>query len=146
MGFEAEYTAIFDDIESTLKALYPVVKQVIYKKESRGIIRELPCVFINPGRWSMEPTDSLNAGSTDNFALDLKGELVVLIREGDSEKLFEEIMKPLGAIVDAIFADPTLGGTCLVAWSHEGSPGEVNFLNKLYSGGLIGIRAIKEYS
>ena len=55
-------------------------------------------------------------------------------------------MTPIGDIIDALLADTTLGGTCLRSWTHEGAPGETNYANKLYYGGEIGIRAIKEYS
>lgn len=145
MGFKAEYTAIFDALEALIKAL-PVIKDVIYKKEGRGVIRKLPCVFINPGRWMLEPADSEMIASVDNYALDIRGQLVILIREGDAENWFDEILDPISDIVDAIIADPTLGGTCLHAWPYAGGPGDINFQNKLYYGGSIDIRTIKEYS
>ena len=144
MGFEADYTAIFDDLEATIKALSSI-KQVIYKAEGRGIIRELPCVFINPGRFTLDPADSVLIADVGNYALDIRGELVVLIRESDPENWFEEIISPIGDIVDAIFADQTLGGTCLIAYPSEGGPGEVTMSNKLYYGGSIGVRALKGY-
>ncbi len=145
MEFKAEYTAIFDNLHDTIKALKSI-KQVIYKKEGRGVIRKLPCVFINPGRWLMEPADGENVASVDNYALDIRGQLVILIREGDAENWFDEILTPIGDIVDAIMAGPTLGGTCMRAWPNAGGPGDINFQNKLYYGGSIDIRTIKEYS
>jgi len=144
MGFKAVYTAIFDDLEATIKALSSI-KQVIYKKEGRGVIRELPCVFINPGRWLLEPADSMNVASLNTYALDIRGTLVVLIRESDPDNWFDEIIDPISDIVDAIFADQTLGGTCDLAWPNAGGPGEVTLNNKLYYGGSIDIRTIKEY-
>ena len=145
MGFESVYTAIFDDIHDTIKAL-SIIKQVIYKREGRGVIRKLPCVFINPGMATLALTDSPMIASTDNYALEIRGRLVVLIREGDSETWFEDILEPIGEIVDAIMADSTLGGTCLHAWVSAVAPGETTFQNKLYYGGAIDIRVIKEYS
>ena len=145
MGFKAVYTAIFDDLYDTIKALSSV-KDVIYKKEGRGVIRKLPCVFINPGRWVLEPADGEMVASVDNYALDIRGQLVVLIREGDAENWLDEILNPISDIVDAIMADQTLGGTCLKAWPNAGGPGDINFQNKLYYGGSIDIRTIREYS
>jgi len=70
---------------------------------------------------------------------------VVLIRESDPENWFEEIISPIRDIIDAIFADQTLGATCLIAYPNKGGPGEVTVSNKLYYGGSIGVRALKGY-
>ena len=144
MGFEAVYTAIFDDLNDTIEALSSI-EQVIYKTEGRGAIKGLPCVFINPGRWALDPVDRENVASLGTYALDIRGQLVVIIRESDPDNWFEEIISPISDIVDAIFADQTLGGTCALAWPIEGGPGDINFNNKLYYGGSIDIRTISEY-
>jgi len=144
MGFEAVYTAIFDDLEATIKAL-PSINQVIYKTEGRGVIRKLPCVFINPGEWAMEPADPMNVASVNTYALEIRGQLVVIIRESDPKDWLDEIITPISDIVDAIFADQTLGGTCGMAWPNRGGPGDIRFNNKLYYGGSIDIRTISEY-
>ena len=144
MGFEAVYTAIFDDIYDSVKALASV-EQVIYKAEGRGVIRKLPCVFINPGTWRLDPADGTLVADVANYCLIVQGELIVLIRESDPEKWLEIIIEPIADIVDAIFADQTLGGTCIEAYPHEGGPGEITVQNKLYYGGKVGIRALKGY-
>ena len=145
MSFEAAYTAIFDDIETTLKELHPTVKQVIYKTEGKGIIRQFPCVFINPGRFTLDPADAMGIADVGNYALDIRGELVILIREADPDNWFGDIIEVIGEIIDAIFADQTLGGSCLEAYPNSGGPGEVTFQNTLYYGGTIGIRALRGY-
>lgn len=144
MGFEDEYTAIFDDIEASIVSLKSI-KQVIYKAAGRGVIQKFPCVFINPGRFKLDPADSMNIADVGNYLLDIQGEIIVIIREADSEEWFSEIMGPIGDIIDAVFADQTLGGTCLEAYPHEGGPGEITLNNKLYYGGSVGIRALKGY-
>ena len=144
MGFEDEYTAIFDDIYDSIKVL-PSIEQIIYKTEGKGTIRKLPCVFINPGTWRLDPADAIKVADVGNYLLDIRGEIIVLIRESDPEQWFEAIIGPIADIVDAIFADQTLGGTCLKAWPHEGGPGEITVENKLYYGGKVGIRALKGY-
>ena len=145
MGFKAEYTAIFDDIEETIKAL-PSVKQVIYKEASNKFkLKKFPCAMINPGRFRLDPSDGTLVADVSDYCLDIRGEIIVLIRESDSDDWFDEIIDPIADIVDAIFADQTLGGTCLIAWPHEGGPGEITVQNTLYYGGSIGIRTLKGY-
>lgn len=145
MPFESEYTAIFDYIDATI-LLLDSINSTLYKEASNKFkLKKLPCAMINPGRWRLDPSDGTLVADVGNYCLDIQGEIIILIRESDSDKWYDEMITPIADIVDAIFADQTLGGTCLIAWPHEGGPGEITVMNTLYYGGSVGIRALKGY-
>lgn len=146
MGFEKDYTRIFDYLYDTLSAMPNEIKQVIYKESSNKFaLQRWPCALINPGRFTMDPADTFRIADVGNYTLDIRGEIIIIIREVDSEDWFPEMMTSIGAVVDAIFADQTLGGTCFMAWPSAGGPGEITVQNTLYYGGVISIRALKQY-
>lgn len=145
MGFEANYTAIFDYLDAMALALSSINSTLYKEANNKFKLKKLPVAMINPGSWRLDPADSVIIADVDNYALDVRGEIIILIRESDSDEWFGEIIGPISDIVDAIYADQTLGGTCLVAWPHEGGPGQITVQNTIYYGGSIGIRALKAY-
>jgi hypothetical protein len=68
------------------------------------------------------------------------------VRNSEPDDWFLQIIKPLSDIVDAIFADRTLGNNaddCVITLF---APGEANVRNALYYGGIVGFKATIDYT
>jgi len=68
-------------------------------------------------------------------------EVVVVVQESEPENWFGDIIDLLGDILDAVIADPTLGGAVDDCWPTMFSPAEIRFTSKMYYGGVIRFQA-----
>lgn len=147
--FYDDYKAVFDDIKDTLEdpSMFPYVKQVIMGESGNKFkLQRFPCAIINPGNAPFNPSDTAGWASVDSFAVEINGAVWLMVRDSDPDDWFEDIIKPLGYIVDAIFADRTLGSTvddCVITLF---APGELSVRNVLYYGGIVGFKATIDYT
>ena len=82
----------------------------------------LPKATINP---IPGPITSL---SHDNFLnVTIRGVITVAIQEYKPKDWFNDVILPMGAVVDAILADRKLGGACKDCVTTEFAPGEIKF-------------------
>ena len=96
----------------------------------------LPKATINP---IPGPMTSL---SHDNFlGVTIRGVITVAIQDKPKD-WFNDVILPMGAVVDAILADRKLGGVCKDCVTTEFAPGEIKFKDAsgkdrlLYGGGF----------
>ena len=138
MGFYETYKAVFDQVKSVLEKIEDL-KQVVLGESLK--LTNLPVAIINP----TETTIS-QAEIGDLLENEVTFDVVVVIRETEPEDVFEELVKPLGKIYDAILADRTLNNTVKDVRPIFFSPGEIRFRNKLYYGGVVRFTALLYYS
>jgi hypothetical protein len=66
--------------------------------------------------------------SNDHFLTVLvRGVITVAIQEYKPKDWFNDVIKPMGAVVDAILVDRKLGGACKDCITTEFAPGEIKF-------------------
>ena len=129
MGYYKTYKAVFDQVKSILEKVEEL-KQVFLGESLK--LTDLPVAIINP----TETTVS-QAEIGDLLENEVTFDVVVVIRETEPEDVFEELVKPLGKVYDAILANRTLNDTVKDVRPTFFSPGEIRFRNKLYYGGVV---------
>ena len=160
--FYDSYKAVFDAIKSAL-VYVPAVEAVPAHDEvaevpavpAHGVaelktvlvgeqftLDQLPKATINP---IPGPMTSL---SHDNFlGVTIRGVITVAIQEYKPKDWFNDVILPMGAVVDAILGDRKLGGVCKDCVTTEFAPGEIKFKDasgkdRLLYGGDIFFEAI----
>ena len=138
MGYYETYKAVFDQVKSTLEKVEEL-KQVVLGESLK--LSDLPVAIINPTETTVSQAEIGNLLENE-----VSFDVVVVIRETEPEDVFEELVKPLGKIYDAILADRTLNNTVKDVRPIFFSPGEIRFRNKLYYGGVVRFTALLYYS
>ena len=96
----------------------------------------LPKATINP-----IPGPITSASNDGLLSVLVRGVITVAIQEYKPKDWFIDVIKPMGAVVDAILADRTLGGAAQDCVLTGFAPGEVKFRDKLFYGGVVRFRA-----
>ena len=68
--------------------------------------------------------------------------VVLVVREYEPKDWFEDVIKPMGDVVDAILADRKLGGVVKDVSPVGFAPGEIKFQDKVLFGGVIRFQAV----
>ncbi|MCW4048055.1 MAG: hypothetical protein NWE99_10945 [Candidatus Bathyarchaeota archaeon] len=82
---------------------------------------------------------------TRRFELQINFSVVVVILEYEPRDWFEDVIKVMGDVVDAVVADSTLNGAVRYVHPTTFSPGEIKFRDKTLYGGVVGFAAYKSY-
>ena len=138
MGFYDTYKAVFHKVKQTVSAISGIQKTVLGE---RFKLTSLPLAIINPGGTRIEQAE---IGSM--LSLTISFDIILVIRETEPEDWFDDILQPMGAVVDAILADRTLAGACKDVKPIAFMPGEIRFTEKVYYGGLITFTAFLFYA
>jgi hypothetical protein len=164
MGFYTDYKAIFDAVKTTLVyvAAVPEVPAVPAHDEEP----EIPAIPAIPAKGvasiktvlvgeqysygnlpkaiiSAEPSpiNPLSMGKMLNVSVVFS--IILVIREYEPKDWFEEIIKPMGDVVDAILADRTLGRKVKDCYPIGFAPGEIKFeKDKVLFGGIVRFQAV----
>jgi hypothetical protein len=87
------------------------------------------------------PINPLSMGKTLNVSVVFS--VILVIREYEPKDWFEEIIKPMGDVVDAILADRTLGKKVKDCYPVGFAPGEIKFeKDKVLYGGIVRFQAV----
>jgi len=129
MGFYTGYKTVFDNLKTVLEAKTSI-RSVVVGEVLR--LSALPMAVVNP-----EPADV--SPSTVAHSVDVAPafSVIVVVRESEPNDWFEEVIKVMGDVVDAVLADPTLNGAVRTCYLTGFAPGEVKFQNKLFYGGIL---------
>jgi hypothetical protein len=68
--------------------------------------------------------------------------VVLVVREYEPKDWFEDVIKPMGDVVDAVLADRTLGKKVKDVYPVGFAPGEIKFQDKLLFGGIVRFKAV----
>ena len=87
------------------------------------------------------PIEPLHMGRMLNVSVVFS--VILVIREYEPKDWFEDVIKPMGDVVDAILADPTLGGKAKDCYPIGFAPGEIKFeKDKVLFGGIMRFKAV----
>ena len=162
MGFYTDYKAIFDAVKTAL-VFVPAVAEVpavpahdeepeipaIPAIPAKGVASiktvlvgeqytygNLPKAIISA---EPSPINPLSMGKMLNVSVVFS--IILVIREYEPKDWFEEIIKPMGDVVDAILADRSLGKKVKDCYPIGFAPGEIKFeKTRSYSAGLYVFR------
>lgn len=163
MGFYSSYKAVFDAVKAVL-VYVPAVPEVPAVPAHDGI-PEVPAVPGVPAHgvesiktvivgeqfsYGLLPKAIINAEpapiapNTMGKMLDVKVffSVILAIREYEPKDWFEDVIKPMGDVVDAILADRKLGGVVKDVSPVGFAPGEIKFQDKVLFGGVIRFQAV----
>ena len=164
MGFYTDFKAIFDAVKTALMFV-PFVAEVpavpAHDEEP-----EIPAIPAVPAKGvasiktvlvgeqysygnlpkaiiSAEPSqiNPMSMGKMLNVSVVFS--VILVIREYEPKDWFEEIIKPMGDVVDAILADRTLGRKVKDCYPIGFAPGEIKFeKDKVLYGGIVRFQAV----
>jgi hypothetical protein len=164
MGFYTDYKAIFDAVKTAL-VYVPAVAEVP-SVPAHDEEPEIPAIPAVPAKGvssiktvlvgeqysygnlpkaiiSAEPSpiSPLSMGKMLNVSVVFS--VILVIREYEPKDWFEEIIKPMGDVVDAILADRTLGRKVKDCYPIGFAPGEIKFeKDKVLFGGIVRFQAV----
>ncbi len=164
MGFYTDYKAVFDAVKGIL-AYIPGVPEIpavpahddvpavpaVPGVPARGVASiktvlvgeqysygNLPKAIISA---EPSPINPLSMGKALNVSVFFS--VILVIREYEPKDWFEEIIKPMGDVVDAILADRTLGKKVKDCYPVGFAPGEIKFeKDKVLFGGIVRFQAM----
>jgi hypothetical protein len=132
--FYNSYKALFDRVKVDLETVSSI-KRVVLGEQFK--VTELPMATINP-----EPTDIALGALGTMLENHVTFSVIVMIRETEPTDWFADILSPMGDVMDAIIADPTLNATVKDVNPIFFSPGEIRTQGKLYYGGVVRFEAL----
>ena len=164
MGFYTDYKAVFDAVKDILTYV-PAVPEVpavpahdeepetpaIPGVPAKGVASiktvlvgeqysysNLPKAIITAEPSTINP---LSMGKMLNVSVVFS--VILVIREYEPKDWFEEIIKPMGDVVDAILVDRTLGRKVKDCYPIGFAPGEIKFeKDKVLFGGIVRFQAV----
>ncbi len=144
MGFYTNYSAVFEAVKTALtyvaadgetpEAGVKALKTVVLGEQFT--LGDLPKAIINAEPAAVKP---LEMG--DTLQVQINFSVVLVILEYEPEDWFDDIINPMGDVVDVILADRTLGGKAQDCVLTGFAPGEITFKDKLFYGGVVRFRA-----
>ncbi len=143
--FYDSYRAVFDAVKAALvyvpaKNQEPAsgveaIKSVVLGEQFT--FEDLPKAVINA-----EPSPITPCEMGDLLEVCLNFSVILVIRDYEPADWFEDVIKVMGDVVDAVLADRTLDGKVKDCYPVGFAPGEIKFQDKLLFGGSIRFKAI----
>jgi hypothetical protein len=138
VGFYEAYKPIFEAVQSQISSKSTVKTVILGEKFSLG---SYPKAVINA-----EPSDDIKPNTFgQTLEVPVRFSVILIVREYEPEDWFDDIIKVMCDVVDAVLADRTMSGhvkDCLLAGF---APGEIKFQDKLLYGGSIRFKAVLLY-
>ena len=159
--FYDSYKAVFDAVKTNLEfvATVPAVPAHDEEPEVPGVpahgVASLKSVVLGEqftyGNYPKAIINALPSPMTPSavgsrFEVQVNFSVVVVIQDYEPKDWFVDIIKPMGDVVDAIIADPSLGGVCRFVYPTSFSPGEIKFKEKILYGGQVSFSAFKSFT
>jgi hypothetical protein len=138
MTFYASYKAVFDDVKRNLEAVSSIEEVIT---EERFTVSNLPLCAVN-----MDETNIERGAIGSMLACSINFSVIVLVMETEPEDWFEDIIKIMGDVLDAIVADNTLSNSVVDVWPTMFTPGEAYIKDRRYFGGVIRFQALMHFT
>jgi hypothetical protein len=129
MGFYSPYFAVFDAVKDALEAKTSIKTVLLGEQFTLG---NLPKAVINA-----EVSAFSQADLGDDLNVRVGFSVILVIRDYAPKDWFDDVIKVMADVVDAVLADRTLGGVVLDCVPTGFVPGEIKFEDKLLFGGII---------
>ena len=138
-GFYEAYKPVFEAVQAQISTKSSVKTVILGEKFSLG---SYPKAVINA-----EPSDDIKPGAFGQlFEVPVRFSVVLAVREYEPQDWFDDVIKVMCDVVDAVLADLTLGGHVKDCLLTGFAPGEIKFQDKLLFGGSLRFRALLHYS
>jgi len=138
MGFYASYKAVFDAVKAAVLTKKTVKTVILGEQFSVG---SLPQAIINA-----EPSPVGQATMGSLLEVRVRGSVVLMVQDYNPRDWFEDVIRVMGDVADAILEDRKLGGHVFDCSVTGFGPGEIKFENKVYYGGIVRWEAILNYA
>ncbi len=143
--FYDAYKAIFDAMKSALvyvpaegetpaKGVEAIKTVVLGEQFSYG---DLPKAVINA-----EPSPIAPGEMGSMLDVSVGFSVVLVVQEYEPADWFEDVIKVMGDVVDAVLADRTLAGKLKDCFPVGFAPGEIKFQDKRLFGGIVRFRGV----
>jgi hypothetical protein len=132
--FYTRYKAVFAAVASKLTAASLTPKLV---GENFALAPDAPVILIDAQPAFVKPLDM-----DSDLEVTVRMDLLVLVRETVPASWFDDIITVMGKVADAILADRTLNGSVRDVYPTTFSPGVINYRNKTFYGGSVGLTAV----
>lgn len=143
--FYDSYKSVFEAVQSALvyvpaqgetpaKGVEAIKMVVLGEQFTYG---DLPKAVINA-----EPSTILPGEMGTLLDVSLSFSVILAVREYEPKDWFEDVIKLMGDVVDAVLADRTLGGKVKDCFPVGFAPGEIKFQDKLLFGGVVRFKAV----
>jgi hypothetical protein len=134
-GFYEAYKPIFEAVQTQISSKSSVKTVILGERFSLG---NYPKAVINA-----EPSDDIKpAAFGQMLEVPVRFSVVLVIREYEPKDWFDDVIKVMCDVVDAVLADRTLGGHVKDCLFTGFAPGEIKFQDKLLYGGSIRFKAV----
>jgi hypothetical protein len=156
-SFYSDYKAVFDAVKAVL-VYVPAVPEVPAHDEvplipgiaAHGVSSIKTVIVGEQFSYGALPKAIINAEPSLIAPAEMGGMLdvsvffsvILAVREYEPKDWFEEIIKVMGDVVDAILANRTLGGKVKDVYPVGVAPGEIKFADKLLFGGIVRFQAV----
>jgi hypothetical protein len=157
MGFYSDYKAVFDAVKTVL-VYVPAVPEVPAHDEvplipgapAHGVASIKTVIVGEQFSYGALPKAIINAEPSLISPAEMGGMLdvsvffsvILAVREYEPKDWFEEVIKVMGDVVDAVLANRTLGGKVKDVYPVGFAPGEIKFADKLLFGGIVRFQAV----
>lgn len=133
MGFYDTYKNVLEAAKAAfekVEGIENVVLSELYK------ITSLPMVIIDPA------VTPINKGAVGGkLQLAIRFDTIILVKANEPDDWLEDVVEPMGLVVDKILSDKTLGGAVLDVFPRRFTPRSLSVRGKLYYGGVIQFEA-----
>lgn len=136
MGFYAYLKPIYDAFKTAVEGATGI-NQVVY--DEHFSIQDTPCVIIDPGAIPFQ----VEGGKEFYLGIDIG--VIIIVREGDPDNWFAEVLQPICAVVDSVLTDRTLGGTAYDIAPTQLDPATIRLASRVYTGGVVRFIALAVY-
>ena len=138
MGFYTPYKAVFDAVKTAIETKSAIKTVILGEQFTVGA---LPKAIINAEPAPIKPEEMGNTLEVKpNFSV------ILTILEYEPKNWFDDIIKIMCDVVDAILVDRKLGGTVNDVYPTGFAPGEIRFQDKLFYGGVVRFQAVMWYT
>jgi hypothetical protein len=158
MGFYSDYKAVFDAVKDVL-VYVPAVPEVPAHDEvplipgtpAHGVASIKTVIVGEQFSYGALPKAIINAEPSLIAPAEMGGMLdvsvffsvILAVREYEPKDWFEEVIKVMGDVVDAILVNRTLGGKVKDVYPVGFAPGEIKFQrDQLLFGGIVRFQAV----
>jgi hypothetical protein len=137
-GFYEVIKPVFEAVQTQISTKSTVKTVILGEKFSLG---NYPKAIINA-----EPSDDIKPGAFGQvLEVPVRFSVVLVVREYEPEDWFDDVIKVMCDVVDAVLADRSLGGHVKDCLLTGFAPGEIKFHDKLLYGGSIRFKAVLLY-
>jgi hypothetical protein len=138
VGFYEAYKPLFESVQSQISTKSAIKTVVLGERFTLG---SYPKAVINT-----EPSDDIKPGAFGQvLEVPVRFSVVLVVREYEPKDWFDDVIKVMCDVVDAVLADRTLSGHVKDCLLTGFAPGEIKFQDKLLYGGSIRFKAVLLY-